>query len=76
MWHDHLYGDKKTFKRNTEFNTGGIIAPSNVHTKSSLEPSGDTHIQVDGIWSLKHVEFLHPITPLPKKVQHPIQIYN
>ena len=59
-----------------ELNKGGIIASSNVHTKSPLEPDGDNQTQVYGIWSRTHMEFVHHPMYLPKNVQHPIHIDN
>ena len=34
-----------------EFNSGGILALPNVHTKAPLEPSGDKQTQVERIQS-------------------------
>ena len=43
--------DYKTLKSNTELNTGGIIASSNIPTKAPLEPAGDKQTQVEVIRS-------------------------
>ena len=45
--------------------TGGTIVSYNVHTKALLEPSGDKQTQVDGIWFLMNVKFVHPLTSVP-----------
>ena len=57
-----------------DFNAGIIIASSNVHTKSPLEPSGDKQTQVDVIQSWTQVIFVRPTTSLHNKAQHPIQM--
>ena len=51
----------------------GIIAPYNVPNTATLEAAGDTRtqspskygIQVEGIKSSTHVEFMRPLTTLP-----------
>ena len=54
-----------------------IIVSSNIHTKAPLESAGDKQTQVDGLRSWTHVEFVHPMTPLPIiYMQNTIQIDN
>ena len=65
----------KNFKRNTEFNTGGIFVSSNIHTKSPLELASDKWTQVNGIRSLTNVEFVRPLTSLPT-IYNTQYIYN